>query len=86
MNVELLRKLRKRPVAFDGRSRYFRFESRCVVPARLCFMVSPDSPGTSEEKRRSFCDCRLPSGGTRRYAGAAVDSSSARGSGVACCL
>jgi hypothetical protein len=34
MNVELLRKLRKRPIAFDGRNRHFRFESRCVVPER----------------------------------------------------
>jgi hypothetical protein len=34
MNVELLRKLRKRPIAFDGRNRHFRFESRCVIPAR----------------------------------------------------
>jgi hypothetical protein len=34
MDVELLRKLRDRSIAFDGRNGYFSFESRCVVPAR----------------------------------------------------
>jgi hypothetical protein len=34
MIVELLRKLRKRSIAFDGRNGHFRLESRCVVPAR----------------------------------------------------
>jgi hypothetical protein len=34
MHVELLRKLRKRSIAFDGRNGHFRLESRCVVPAR----------------------------------------------------
>jgi hypothetical protein len=34
MHVELLRKLRKRSIAFDRRNSHFRLESRCVVPAR----------------------------------------------------
>ena len=34
VHVELLRKLRKRSIAFDGRNGHFGLESRCVVPAR----------------------------------------------------
>ena len=34
MDVELLRKLHNRSIAFNRRKGHFRFESRCVVPAR----------------------------------------------------
>jgi hypothetical protein len=34
MDVELLRKLHNRSIAFNRRKGHFRFESGCVVPAR----------------------------------------------------
>jgi hypothetical protein len=33
VDVELLGKLRNRPIAFDGGKRHLRLEGRCVVPA-----------------------------------------------------
>ena len=34
VDVELLRQLCQRPIAFDGRKRHLRLEGRCMVPAR----------------------------------------------------
>jgi hypothetical protein len=34
VDIELLRKLSQRAIALDRSKRHFRFEGRCVVPAR----------------------------------------------------
>src|SRR5215468_9191605 len=59
MHVELLRKLRKRSIAFDGRNGHFRLESRCVVPARSWFLLTPLRVSELSDLMRGALSLRL---------------------------
>ena len=68
VDIELLRKLSQCSIAFDGGKRHFRFENRCMVPARSsghglsCFAVA----------QRACCQAETPPIVLYRFPGPAL--------------